>query len=287
MAESPIPVTLPKGTPHGFIPVYTYRFPLDQLLRPYLEQLFPAALLSVTELRERGEQALPQMPLFIDSGGFLALNTDVTIQEEGGLGVLVQPNGQTISPRSIYDEQRWAVRPNFPVTAFTLDFPAPACAAAAERERRGALTISNARWTLSQIRPFRVFASLQPGLSPAEVLDLQPDGLALGGLAPYSADRERIRHEVRAMRALMPPSLPLHVFGLGHPQSVRAALEAGATTVDSSAPQRLAADGRSWTGEAVTDPNSAERLALALSNLLTVSRAEVPLHLHPLWRGVR
>ena len=273
--------------PRGFIPVLTYRYPLDHLLRPYIEQLFDAALISVPELWARGERPLPNLPLLIDSGGFLALSSGVQVQERAGLGVLVLPDGREVSPYSVYCDQERCSRAGLPVTAFTLDFPSPPQASDTERAQRQRLTIANARWALTQIRLGAVYASLQPGQAPDEVLDLQPDGIALGGLAPYSADRERLRHEVRHLRAQLPPQLPLHVFGLGHPESVRAALEAGATSVDSSAPQRLAADGRSWTGEQVEAPNPAERLTLALSNLLTVSRAEVPLQWHPLWRGAR
>ena len=262
----------------GFVPVLTFRFPLDELLVPYVERLSPAALYSAAELPHRRKRAFPRLPLLIDSGGYAALDRQNQVQDEGGLGVLVFPDGMRLTPQSVQ-----AMQGEHAHTGFTLDFPCPAGADEGERARRHALSLANARWALSQPRSFLLYASVQPGQDPTPFLAMRPDGLALGGLAPFSRDRERLIREVLALRAQMPAALPLHVFGIGHPESVRAVLEAGATSVDSSACQRLAADGRSWTGETLTDPSPNERLRLALSNLLTVTHAQVPLSLHPLW----
>jgi len=264
--------------PHGFVPVLTRRFPLDELLRPHVEALFPAALYSVPELL-RGPAPLARLPLLIDSGGYAALSPGSRVQDAHGLGHLLLADGTAITPRLVHELQA-----EHASTGFTLDFPAPGDVDTAELEQRRSLSHANALWALAQPRAFSLFASVQPLTDPEPYLLAGADGVALGGLAPFSADRERLTREVGRLRALIPAGFPLHVFGIGHPESVRAVLAAGATSTDSSACQRLAADGRSWTGEHVADASPPERLRLALSNLITARHAELPLALHPLWR---
>ncbi len=267
-------------TLHGFIPVLTHRFPLDALLTPYVERYAPAALISAAELRAAPGAPLPALPLMIDSGGYQALDAHATVVDTGPFAALHVPGAVPLTPLDVYDLQRSARA----AVCFTLDFPSPATATTDERVRRLHLGERNALWALSQIRPGTLYASVQPGQDLTAVLAARPDGIALGGLAPHSADRDRLRHEIRTVRAQLPAGLPLHVFGLGHPDSIHAALSAGATTVDSSSPQRMAASGRAWTGEVIPDAAPHERLRLAVTNLLTALHADVPLALHPAWR---
>ena len=262
----------------GFVPVLTFRYRIDELLIPYIEQLCPAALFSLPELRHRQGRAFPRAPLLIDSGGYAALNAQNRVEEEDGLGVLVFPDGFRLSPQDVH-----AVQSEHATVGFTLDFPCREDMDDQERARRNRLSEANALWALSQPRNFLLYACVQPGQSADVYLKAGADGIALGGLAPFSADRAFLTEQVQQARAALPDGFPLHVLGIGHPESVRAVLGAGATSVDSSSPQRHAASGRSWTGAHLPEASVPEQLRLALSNLLTVQHASVPLHLHPLW----
>ena len=104
----------------GFMPVLTYRFPLDALLLPYVERFSPAVLLSVPELRHRGERPLPRLPLLIDSGGYAALDPANQVVAEDGLGVLILSDGARITPQGVHELQAAHAH-----IGFTLDFPAP------------------------------------------------------------------------------------------------------------------------------------------------------------------
>ncbi len=265
----------------GFVPVLTFRYRIDELLIPYVEQLCPAALFSLPELRHRHGRAFPRVPLLIDSGGYAALNAQNRVEEEDGLGVLVFADGTRLSPQDVHVAQC-----ELAAVGFTLDFPCPKDTDEQERARRNRLSEANALWALAQPRNFLLYACVQPGQSAEVYLGAGASGLALGGLAPFSADRAFLTEQVREARAILPDGLPLHVLGIGHPESVRAVLAAGATSVDSSSVQRHAASGKTWTGESLPDASVPEQLRLALSNLLTVQHASVPLYLHPLW-GVR
>ncbi len=264
--------------PQGFVPVLTFRFRVDELLIPYVESLCPAALYSVPELRHRQGRAFPRVPLLIDSGGYAALNAQNRVEEENGLGVLVFQDGFRLSPQDVH-----AVQSEYATVGFTLDFPCRADMDDQERARRNRLSEANTLWALARPRNFLLYACVQPGQSADVYLEAGADGIALGGLAPFSTDRTFLTDQVRQARAVLPNGFPLHVLGIGHPESVRAVLAAGATSVDSSSPQRHAASGRSWTGTHLPDASVPEQLRLALSNLLTVQHASVPLHLHPLW----
>ena len=72
------PMTKILNTPKGnvplpcFIPVTTFgnRFPLDAMVRPYINRLSPAIMVSHFYAQEMGSQ---QLPVFKDSGGFASL----------------------------------------------------------------------------------------------------------------------------------------------------------------------------------------------------------------------
>ncbi len=71
------PATL--QTAHGvlkfpaYVPVTTFgdRYPLDDLIRPYLPRLAPAIMVSLHYARQMKER--PTLPMLIDSGGFASL----------------------------------------------------------------------------------------------------------------------------------------------------------------------------------------------------------------------
>ncbi len=265
----------------GFLPVLTFRFPLDELLAPYVEAYAPGVLISVTEFLAAPDAPRPGVPLLLDSGGANALDPAAQVVDEGWCGVLVTASGHRVHPLDVLD----TARTTRAAGQCTLDFPCPDRLGTAEQERRWALGERNAAYALRQARTGLMYASVQPGQPLDAILSHHPDGVALGGLVPHAHDRARLAHEVRQVRAQI-GSRPLHVFGVGHPDSIRAVTEAGATSVDSSSPQRTAAAGRSWAGDRVDDPSPPERLRLAVSNLLSALDAPLPLQAFPLWRAL-
>src|SRR6266542_1630598 len=117
------------NTAHGairlptYVPVTTFgeRYPLDNLIRPYLPRLAQAVMVSLHYARKMKER--PALPLLIDSGGFASLFKNAIVREDRGLGVLeTQSEGgiETLHPRDVieFQEQHADV-------AFTLDFPVP------------------------------------------------------------------------------------------------------------------------------------------------------------------
>ena len=75
--------------------------------------------------------------------------------------------------------------------------------------------------------------------------------------------------ELSAARA----DLPLHVFGVGQPDTVRAIFAAGATSCDASSCQRQAASGKSWGMDSIGDASPLERLHLAVASLKVLNEA--------------
>lgn len=255
--------------PHAFLPVLTFRYSLDQALLPLLPHIAQAALLSLPELREYDPQRhrFPELPLMVDSGGYAALSPHSRVIESGGLGVLIRPGGHRFTPADVHAAQQ-----QYATWGCTLDFPSPDALGEAERQRRHALSLANARWAFSQPRDFQLFACLQPGQDVAPLLELSPDGIALGGLVPFARDAAFLAEQVRAVRAQI-GELPLHVFGIGNPQGVRAVMRAGASSVDSSGPQRAAVEGKSYAGHRLNHPSATERLMLAALNLSLSAQA--------------
>ena len=82
------------NTPHGairlpaYVPVTTFgeKYPLDDLVRPYLPRLAPAVMVSFHYAQQMKER--PSLPLLIDSGGFASLFQNAKVSVVGGLGVL-------------------------------------------------------------------------------------------------------------------------------------------------------------------------------------------------------
>ncbi len=95
---------------------------------------------------------------------------------------------------------------------------------------------------------------------------------------PRARDWEMVSGIVEAVRTAI-GDRPLHVFGLGKPETTTELFRIGVDSVDSSAYVKLAADGRSWADpeKQVDNPSMPELLNLALENLSTATRARVPL----------
>src|SRR5262245_55225570 len=72
----------------AYIPVTTFgeKYPLDNLVRPYLPRLAQAVMVSFHYAKQMTEP--PPLPLLIDSGGFASLFEHSTVHVSGQLGVL-------------------------------------------------------------------------------------------------------------------------------------------------------------------------------------------------------
>lgn len=267
----------------AYIPVTTFgkKYPLDDLVRPFLPRLAPAVMVSHHYAKQADER--PPMPLLVDSGGFVSLFERASIDEQDGLGV-IRLHGleeeETITPASVLTFQEESAD-----VAFTLDFPIPPSRAVEEGERRLKLTVANALWALSnrRRRDLPLFACVQGWDTESYLrcaghyVDRGFDGIAIGGLVPRISDQELITKVVKSIRKLV-PDLPLHAFGIGQPGLVRHLFDLGVDSVDSSTYVKLAADGQTWDGKsAATDLSPLDRMHLALANLATASQRALPL----------
>lgn len=270
----------PSGTLHfpTYIPVTTFgnKYPLDGLIQPYLPRLAQAVMVSHHYARQMKKR--PRLPLMIDSGGFAALFEGSRILEEDGLGVLEINLGESperLTPWDVLEFQETNAD-----LAFTLDFPIPPNLGLKESRIRQKLTIANAHWALEnrRRREMKLFACIQGwdvksfGRCAAAYKKAPFDGVALGGMVPRARDHELVLDCVRAVRKEI-PDLPLHVFGLGHPDFLGELFAAGVDSVDSSAYVKAAADGKGWFGDGgiLSDPTPTDRLRLALENLAFAS----------------
>lgn len=296
---NPTPNTLLQ-TAHGpirlpaYVPVTTFgtKYPLDDLIRPYLPRLASAAMVSFYYARQMKER--PTMPLLIDSGGFASLFQDAKVQEVSGLGVLEtthEDKVERLHPREVLEFQEQHAD-----LAFTLDFPIPPSMQLAEAKRRQKLTVANAHWAMEnrRRRDMLLYACVQ-GWDVASYAacarafaDCGFDGIAIGGLVPRVTDLDNVLSIVNAVRAAAPDK-PLHVFGLGKPGIVEVLFQRGVQSVDSSSYVKLAADGRLWGQPSVhlADASPPERLHLALCNLAMASQRALPLSTSHLLFGSR
>ena len=268
----------------AYLPVTTFgkKYPLDDLVRPYLPRLARGVMVSLHYARQM--TTAPRLPLFVDSGGFAAIFKTSVVREEHGLGVLdvapAEGTSETLTPMSVLDFQEQHAD-----VAFTLDFPIPPGTEQVEAERRFSLTIANAVWAARNRRraDLRLYGCVQAWDAESARTCARAygalgfDGVAIGGLVPRARKLDDVFAIVDAVRAELPDA-PIHVFGLGNPTTVRALFARGVQSVDSSSYVKLAASGISWAGEAtVHDMAPPERLRLALSNLALASRTTVGL----------
>ena len=269
-----------------YIPVTTFgdKYPLDNLIRPYLPRLAQAVMVSHFYARQMKEdETAIRIPMLVDSGGFVSLFADAKVRETGGLGVIeLERDGQlqVTNPQDVLEFQEKVAD-----IAFTLDFPIPPGTETNEASSRLKLTVANALWAIKnrRRRDMPLYACVQ-GFDAASARECVQaykgarfDGLAIGGLVPRSGDRKLVQEIVEAVRN-EDDSIPLHVFGLGSPDMVELLYSMGVDSVDSSSYVRLAAEGRSWSSsEKVIDPSPTGRLSLALSNLAYAAQTTLPL----------
>ncbi len=232
------------ATMHGeiafpcFMPVTTFggKYPLDEILRPYLPRFSPALMVSHFYAQDLEKAKRPQCPLFIDSGGFASLFEDAVIEDYSELACIRTKDGTELHPASVLSfQEEWAD------VGATLDFLISPTMTKAECRRRQDLTIKNAVWTVRHRtnRNMRLFASLQAWDGDSarqimrELVEHDFDGWALGGMVPRAREPRVIFEIVEAIRRI-DSTRPLHVFGMGQPMIMRALFERGVDSTDSS-----------------------------------------------------
>jgi tRNA-guanine family transglycosylase len=268
----------------AYIPVTTFggKYPLDNLIRPYLPRLAQAAMVSFYYARQIED--LPRLPLFIDSGGFASLFNTARVVQVGKLGTIeISTDGkiETIHPGDVL-----ALQEKIADVAFPLDLPTPPGIDTVEARRRQKLTIENAYWALNNRRRknLPLFACVQAWDAASARICARAyagaafDGIAIGGLVPRAQDLPTVLAIVEAVRTEI-GNLPLHVFGLGKPETVEKLFKAGVDSVDSSAYVQLAAEGRLWSRPElhIAQATTTDRLHLALCNLATATGQSLPL----------
>lgn len=250
-----------SGTIHfpAFLPVTTYggRFPLDDVVRPYLDRLAPAIMVSYHYARKMTIR--PRVPLFIDSGGFASLFKDAKMVDGGDCVSIHTKEGDVIDPAEVL-----ALQMEKADIGATVDFIVPPGMEGDEAEHRQDATVHNALWAVKQLRreEFRLYASVQawdPSSAKRIMEKLAPhafDGFALGGMVPRARNPERVVEIVRAVREVE-EKRPLHVFGIGKPSLVRQLFTEGVDSVDSSSYLKYAAN-KKWL-----DPQSRAYLPIS------------------------
>tara|TARA_B100000676_G_C18061031_1_gene837763 strand:- start:55 stop:969 length:915 start_codon:yes stop_codon:yes gene_type:complete len=276
----------PRGTiPFpAYIPVTTFggKYPLDNLIRPYLPRLASAVMVSYHYAQQMNQGV--NIPIMIDSGGFASLFDGAKIIKQNGLGILeykTDDDVKRLHPLEILDFQEKKAD-----IAFTLDFIIPPNMKKRESIRRMDLTISNAIWALENCRrkEMKLYASIQAWDSDSaadcakQYASYNFDGVAIGGLVPRAKDEKLIFKIVNAVRKEI-PNKPIHVFGIGKPSLVKQLFDKGVSSVDSSSYVRYAASGKYfWLKEKVVSELSPTTiLNLALCNLAQATNAHIPL----------
>jgi len=229
-----------------FFPVTTFggKFPLDELVRPYLPRLAPGLMVSYHYAKKMKQR--PGGVVFIDSGGFASLFAGSQVIDHGAFSIITTKEGDEITPPAVlaFQEQHADI-------GATVDFLIPPDMPIEEAAHRQAHTLKNALWALhARSRPdFRLYGSIQAKDAASAVhmtRALAPfpfDGYALGGMVPRIRRPNDIVQIVRAIRTV-DALRPLHVFGIGSPKLMRMLIEAGADSFDSSSYLRAAVDGK-------------------------------------------
>jgi len=243
-------------TKHGtltfptFMPVTTFgdKYPLDKLVQPYLKRM--SQCLMVSHFYAQQMKKRPNMPIFIDSGGFAGLLEGSEIVEHEDCACIRSRTGEEIHPLEVLHFQ---IR-NADIGA-TLDFIIPPGLDEAECIRRQELTIKNALYAQKHniVGDLVLYASLQcwdeesARRSAKTYAEAGFEGIAIGGLVPRSKDPEYIKSTVRAVREEA-PDCAIHVFGCGNTEIMPELIALGADSFDSSSYVRAALEARDTVG---------------------------------------
>ena len=235
-----------------FIPVTTYgdKYPLDRMVQPYLKRT--SQCLMVSHFYAQSMKKRPNMPIFIDSGGFAGLFEGSEIIDHAEYACIKTKDGEELNPLDVLHFQI----KNADIGA-TLDFIIPPGMDEKECQYRQELTIRNALYAQKHniVGHLVLYASLQcwdetsARRSARVYSDAGFAGIAIGGMVPRAKDREYIKNAVRAVREEA-PDCAIHVFGCGNVDLIPDLIEAGADSFDSSSYARTAADTRKTIGTA-------------------------------------
>lgn len=272
----------------GFVPAVTGTGPLDRMIWPHLPRVAPLGVLvsAPSFFMVHHEPAPLPSRLWIDGGSFGVFAHGGTWRAlPDGTASLQLRYGET--PVEVTCAALLALQQQHAAVAFTLDIPVPVACDGPEARRRLRASIENARFAAEHRAggDFLLYASLPTGAGPEatlsaldELVQLPIDGVALGGVAGRRENWGDSLDFVRRVRARL-GRLPLHVFGVGAFERVRQIQEAGADTVDSSSPLRLALSGNlaGSPGLGIEDPSPIERMHLALTNIARLSCAPLGL----------
>lgn len=230
----------------AFLPVTTFggKFPLDELVRPYLSRFSPATMVSYHYAKQM--KSRPKGLLFIDSGGFASLFEGSGSLDYGEYAAIRTTEGNEISPPDVleFQEQHADI-------GATVDFVIPLNCPPDEALIRQQLTLKNAVWASEHKtrNDFLLYASIQAWDEEsamnivAQLADHPFDGYALGGMVPRIQRPNEILAIVKAIRSA-DMNRPLHVFGIGSPKLIKALFAAGVDSIDSSSYVRAAVDGK-------------------------------------------
>lgn len=268
----------------AYIPVTTFgeKYPLDKLVQPYLPRLAQAAMVSYHYARQMREPL--RIPMMVDSGGFASLFENARVVKSGKLGILkikYEDREETLHPKDVLELQEQIAD-----VAFPLDFPIPPKMDLREAKKRQQLTIANAHWAIANRRrkDLKLFACVQ-AWDAASARDcarayagMPFDGIAIGGLVPRVRDKKLMLSIIETVRNEI-GDLPLHIFGIGKPETIDHLFKAGVDSVDSSSYIKLAADGRMWSAPetVILDPSVCNRLHIALCNLAAATARTLPI----------
>ncbi|GLI06718.1 hypothetical protein YDYSG_27480 [Paenibacillus tyrfis] len=220
----------------NFFPVTTYgdKYPLDKLVQPYLRRLSDCIMVSYYYAKQMPTR--PNIPVFIDSGGFASLFEGSEILQHKGYSTIKTKEGDEITPLDLLEFQE----KNADLAA-TLDFIIPPGLDLVEARKRQKLTIENALYALTRKRSKSLFlyASLQcwdeksARIAAKEYASSGFDGIAIGGLVPRIRDKDYLYKIIYAVRESA-PDLAIHAFGIGNPETVLNLWRLGLDSSDSS-----------------------------------------------------
>lgn len=246
-------------TEHGtiefpaFLPVTTFggHFPLDEVVRPYLDRVAPAIMVSYYYATKMKNSERPNIPLFIDSGGFASLFQGSEMLRTRDYACIKTKEGDIIDPAEVL-----AFQMEKGDIGATVDFLIPPGLDEGEATRRQEETIRNALWAVGRPRRegFRLYASVQAWNAKSahrimtDLVSYSFDGFAIGGMVPRIRDPETIIEIVRVMRKIE-SKRPIHIFGIGQPTLVKRLFTEGVDSTDSSSYLKQAVE-KKWLNPA-------------------------------------
>ncbi len=235
-----------------FMPVTTYgdKYPLDRMVQPYLKRT--SQCLMVSHYYAQQMKKRPNIPIFIDSGGFAGLFEGAEIVDHGEYASIKTRDGEELNPLDVLHFQI-----KHADVGATLDFIIPPGLEESECRLRQELTIKNALYAQKHnvVGDLILYASLQcwdeaSARTCARIYAQAGfEGIAIGGMVPRAKDKEYIKSTVRAVREEA-PDCAIHVFGCGNVDVIPELIEAGADSFDSSSYARTAVDTRKTNGMA-------------------------------------